>query len=205
MYRESYLILFLLGILILVACEDKSTEPIEEKTNTLLPLAVGNTWNYKKYNQSSDSICIETWSILNKTSVDDKEYFLITITGFGNGYLVARSESNGFFLSGFDSTNGFSWPIFFKYPAEENEIYQYQIPETDSILNIKVIKQNLVVNNHNYSCYGYIHLNGNPYFPFMYFAENVGLIRQKLVYNSGHGIDTTIYFIYDLQSLSLTN
>ncbi len=205
MFRESYLILFLLGILILVACEDKSTEPIEEKTNTLLPLALGNTWNYKLYNQSSDSTGQVIWTINKKIIVDSKEYFLITSTGFGNSSLVAKLETNGLFFSYYDSTNGFTSPFFFKYPANDNETYQYQMLGTDSILNITVKKQNLLIGNQNYNCYAYVNENLNPYFPFMYFAENVGLIRHKLVYNSGHGIDTTIYFIYDLQSLSLTN
>jgi len=205
MFRESYLILFLLGILILVACEDKSTEPIEEKTNTLLPLTLGNTWNYKLYNQSSDSTGQVIWTINKKIIVDSKEYFLITSTGFGNSSLVAKLETNGLFFSYYDSTNGFTSPFFFKYPANDNETYQYQMLGTDSILNITVKKQNLLIGHQNYNCYAYVNENLNPYFPFMYFAENVGLIRHKLVYNSGHGIDTTIYFIYDLQSLSLTN
>ena len=205
MFREPYLILFLLCILILVACEDKSTEPIQEKTNTLLPLAVGNTWNYKLYNQSSDSTGQVIWNITKKITIDSKEYFLIASTGFGSSYFACKNENNGLFLSTYDTLNGLKSPFFFKYPANDNETYQYQMQGTDSILNITVKKQSLLIGNQNYNCYSYVNENLNPYFPFMYFAENVGLIRHKLVYNSGHGIDTTIYFIYDLQSLSLTN
>jgi hypothetical protein len=205
MFKESYLILFLLAIFILVGCEDKSTEPIEEKTNTLLPLAVGNTWNYKLYNQYSDSTGQVIWNINRSINVDGKDYFLISSTGFGNYYFAARVESNGLFLSIYDSINGFVSPFFYKYPANDNETYQYQMIGTDSILNITVKKQNIIIGNQNYSSYGYINLNLNPYFPFMYFAENVGLIRHKLVFQTGNGIDTTHYFIYDIQSLSLTN
>ncbi|GAB4132529.1 MAG: hypothetical protein Fur0015_06050 [Ignavibacteriales bacterium] len=199
----------LLAVLILtsffVGCNKKSTEPIEEKTNTLLPLALGNTWNYKLYNQSSDSTGQVIWTINKKVIVDSKEYFLITSTGFGNSSFVANLETDGLFFSYYDSTNGFTSPFFFKYPANDNETYQYQMIGTDSILNITVKKQNLLIGNQNYSCYAYINQNFNPYFPFMYFAENVGLIRHKLVYNSVNGIDTTHYFIYDLQSKSLNN
>ncbi len=165
MFRAFVLFAVLFSISFFVGCNEKSTEPIEEKTNYLLPLAVGNTWHFKLYSQSSDSLGEAVWNILNKISIDGKEYFLINSSGFGNSYMVARNESNGFFLSGYDSTNGFLWPIFFKYPAEDNEIYQYQILGTDSILNIKVKKQNLLIGNQNYSCYGYIHINVNPYFP----------------------------------------
>lgn len=199
----------LLAVLILtsffVGCNKKSTEPIEEKTNTLFPLALGNTWNYKLYNQSSDSTGQVIWTINKKVIVDSKEYFLITSTGFGNSSFVANLETDGLFFSDYDSTNGFASPFFFKYPANDNETYQYQMIGTDSILNITVKKQNLLIGNQNYSCYAYINQNFNPYFPFMYFAENVGLIRHKLVYNSVNGIDTTHYFIYDLQSKSLNN
>ena len=205
MFRTSVLFTVFLSLSFFVGCEDKSTEPLEEKTTTLLPLAVGNTWNYKLYNQSSDSTGQVIWDITKKISIDSLEYFLITSTGFGNSYFVTRNESNGFFFSGYDSTNGFTWPFFFKYPAEDNETYQYQMIGTDSILNITVKKQNLLIGNQNYSCYGYINQNLNPYFPFMYFAENIGLIRHKLVYNSGNGIDTTHYFIYDFQSNALNN
>jgi hypothetical protein len=205
MFRTSVLFAVLISTSFFIGCEDKSTEPTEEKTNSLLPLAVGNTWNYKLYNQISDSTGQVNWNVLQKITLDGKEYFLISSTGFGNGYFVTQTESNGLFLSSYDSVNGFKSPFFFKYPAEDNETYQYQIPNTDSILNITVKKQNLLISNQNYNCYGYINENLNPYFPFMYFAENIGLIRHKLVYNSGNGIDTTHYFIYDLQSKTLNN
>lgn len=184
-------------------CSDKIIEPIEEKTNTLLPLAVGNTWNYKLYNSASDSMGQVIWTITKKISVDSKEYFLITSEGFGNKYFAARNESNGLFFSIYDSINGFVSPIFYKYPANDNETYQYQMPGTDSILNITVKKQNLMIGNQSYNCYGYINQNLNPYFPFMYFSENIGMVRHKLVYNTGNGIDTTNYFIYDLHSKTL--
>jgi len=205
MFRTSVLFAVFVSISFFIGCEDKSTEPIEEKTNSLLPLAVGNTWNYKLYNQISDSTGQVIWKIIEKISIEGKEYFLITSTGFADNYFVAQNESNGLFLSIYDSTNGFVSPFFYKYPAEDNETYQYQIPNTDSILNITVKKQNLIIGNQNYICYGYINQNLNPYFPFMYFAANIGLIRHKLVFTTGNGIDTTHYFIYDLQNKSLNN
>jgi len=203
MFRAFVLFTVLFSISFFVGCNDKSTEPIEEKTNTLLPLALGNTWNYKLYNQSSDSTGQVIWNVIKKITVDSKEYFLITTTGFGNSSFVAKSETDGLFFSYYDSTNGFTSPFFFKYPADDNETYQYRMIGTDSILNITVKKQNLLIGNQYYSCYSYINQNMNPYFPFMYFAENIGLIRHKFVYNSGNGIDTTHYFIYDLQRKSL--
>jgi hypothetical protein len=205
MFKSFVLLAVLMSTSFFVGCNEKSTEPIEEKTNTLLPLALGNSWNYKLYDQSSDSTGQVIWTINKKKIVDSKEYFLITSTGFDNSSFVAKLETNGLFLSYYDSTNGFASPFFFKYPANDNETYQYQMIGTDSILNITVKKQNLLIGNQNYSCYGYINQNMNPYFPFMYFAENVGLVRHKLVYHSGHGIDTTHYFIYDLQSKVLNN
>ena len=205
MFKAFVLSAILVSISFFVGCDEKSTEPIEEKTNTLLPLALGNTWNYILYNQSSDSTGQVIWNVNNKITVDSKEYFLISSTGFGNYYFAARVETNGLFLSIYDSTDGFVSPFFYKYPADDNETYQYQIPNTDSILIITVKKQNLLIGNQNYYCYGYINQNLNPYFPFMYFTENVGLIRHKLVFNTGNGIDTTRYFIYDLQNKSLNN
>ena len=205
MFRASVIIAVLFSISFFVGCEDKSTEPSEEKTNTLLPLAIGNSWNYKLYTQYSDSTGQVHWNITQTISIDSLEYFLISSTGLGNSYFATRNEKDGFFFSGYDSINGFTWPFFFKYPAEDNQTYQYQMLGTDSVLNITVKKQILTIGDKSYSCYGYINQNLNPYFPFMYFAENIGLIRHKLVLNTGHGIDTTHYFIYDLQSKSISN
>lgn len=205
MLRILGLLAVLISISFFFGCNDKGIEPIEEKTNTLLPLAIGNTWNYKLYNQSSDSTGQVEWQITQKISVDGKEYYLITSTGFANSSFVAKMETGGLFFSAFDTTNGLTSPFFFKYPASDNEEYQYQIPNTDSLLNITVKKQNLLINSQAYSCYGYMNKNLNPYFPFMYFAEDVGLVRNKSVYYTSHGIDTTHYFIYDLQNHSITN
>ena len=205
MFRASALLIASLTFSFFIGCDEKATEPTEEKPSTLLPLALGNTWNYKLYNQSSDSTGQVIWNVNNIMNIDGKDYFLISSTGFGNNYFAARVETNGLFLSIYDSTNGFVSPFFYKYPAENNETYQYQIPNTDSILIITVKKQDLLIGNQNYYCYGYINQNLNPFFPFMFFAENVGLIRHKLVFNTGNGIDTTHYFIYDLQSKVLNN
>ena len=205
MFKSFVLLAVLISTSFFIGCDDKSTGPTEDMTSTLLPLALGNTWNYKLYNQSSDSTGQVIWTVNKKITVDSIEYFLIASTGFGNNYFAARIESNGLFLSIYDSINGFVSPFFYKYPVNDDETYQYQMIGTDSILNITVKKQNLIIGNQNYSCYGYINLNLNPYFPFIYFAENIGLIRHKLVFNSGNGIDTTHYFIYDLQSKVLNN
>lgn len=205
MFKTFFYFAALLSFSILIGCNDKSTEPVEEKSNTLLPLAVGNTWNFKLYNQSSDSTGQVIWNVSKTISVNGSEYFLINSSGFGNNYFAAKNGINGLFLSVYDSINGFTSPFFYKYPAENNETYQYQLDDTDSILNVTVKKEIVKIGNQSYSCYGYINQNLNPYSPFMYFAENIGLIRHKLVFNTGNGIDTTHYFIYDLQNKSLNN
>ena len=201
MFRPFFLIVLLTALLSIIGCNDKSTEPTEENTNYLLPLTVGNTWNYKLYSSSSDFTGQITWTITQKITLSAKEYYLITMTGsFGTNYYVVKNEDDGLFLSRFDSTKGLTSPFFFKYKAQDEETYQYQIPNTDSTLFITVKKQKLSIGNEVYNCYGYINKNFNPYFPFMYFAKNVGLVRHKLVYSYGQGIDTSQYFVYDLQN-----
>ncbi len=205
MFRTILLFAFLFSLALLIGCYDNISNPLDAKTNSLLPLAEGNTWNYKLYNQSSDSTGQVTWFITNKISVDGKEYYLINSTGFGNSYFAAQNEDDGLFLSTYDTSNGFKSPFFFKYPAVDGEIYQYQIPNSDSILNIKVEKQILLIAGKSYDCYGYINQNVNPYFPFMYFSENIGLVRHKLVFTTLNGIDTSKYFIYDLLDMVVSN
>jgi len=203
MFRTFLLVASLIVITFVLGCSDNISTPKIVETNSLLPLKVGNTWNYKIYNRFSDSTGQVNWIITKKISVDGKEYFLISSTTFGNEYFVARNEDNGFSLSTYDTTNGITSPFFFKYPANDNEIYQYQIPNSDSILTIKVTKETIAINNKNYDCYGYTNENLNPYFPFMYFSENIGLVRHKLVFYSVNRIDTTNYIIYDLQNEEL--
>ncbi|MCK6613544.1 MAG: hypothetical protein L6Q47_04855 [Ignavibacteriaceae bacterium] len=205
MYKSFVLLAVLLPAVFFAGCKEQTTEPTREQTNTLLPLALGNSWKYKLYNQSSDSTGQVVWTVDKKIIVDSLEYFFIRTTGFTNNSYVARIESDGLFLSAYDSLNGFSFPFFFKYPADDNETYQYKMIGSDSILNITVKKQNLLIGNQNYSCYGYINQNLNPYFPFMYFSENIGLIRHKLVWYVGGRIDTTYHFIYDLESKTINN
>lgn len=202
MSKAIFMFFVIILLSFLTACNEKSTEPINESTKTILPLAEGNMWNYKIYNETLDSLGAAVWEINRRVIVDSEEYYLIETTGFGRGYYLAKQQSDGLFLSAYDSTEGFNSPFFFKYPANDNETYQYQIEGTDSILSITVKKQNILIGNKNYSCYAYINHNFevNPNNPFMYFAENIGLIRHKLFYYSVNGIDTTKYFIYDLQN-----
>ena len=42
----------------------------------------------------------------------------------------------------------------------------------------KYKKKILIIAGRSYDCYGYINQNVNPYFPFMYFSENIGLVRK---------------------------
>ena len=202
MFKSFVMLLILLSFSFLLGCNEKSTEPIAETANTILPLAEGNVWNYRIYDQSSNSIGQVVWKINKKVTVGSEEYFLIEMNGFGNGSYLAKHQSDGLFLSSYDSTNVFSSSLFFKYPANDNETYQYQMVGTDSILSITVKKQNLLIGDENYSCYAYINhnLKVNPNKPFMYFAENIGLIRHKLYHYTANGIDTTKYILYDLES-----
>ena len=95
MFRTFVFVTAILAISFFIGCSDNSTEPIAEKSNTLLPLTVGNTWNYKLYNQSSDSTGQVIWVIDKIISVDGKDYYLINSTGFGfgsNSFVAIPSE-----------------------------------------------------------------------------------------------------------------
>jgi hypothetical protein len=200
-----YKFLFLPGFLILVfslsGCDKEITfEPSTQSQKQLMPLQIGNSWNYKLYNHISDSTGIVNWTVNKKILLDSTEYYFINTAGFGNSQFLAKNVDGGLFLSMYDSLAGIKSPFFFKYPAENNEVYSYQIPGTDSILNLKVEKSTIILSGNSYKYYGYYNMNFNPYFPFMYFSEDVGLIRHKAVFASPNSIDTSKYFIYDLQN-----
>lgn len=212
MLKSIFLFSFFLLAATFWGCKENTTESPSEKTNKLIPLTVGNTWNYKLYNSSSDSVGELIWKISRKILVDDKEYFLIEGAGFFGGDFVALEQNDGYLLSTYDSINGLTSPFFYKYPADNNETYQYELPDNhyqypgkDSVINITVRKQVITIQNQNYNCYAYINENLTPNSPFAYFAENVGLVRHKLIYVTQNEIDTTNYYIYDLQNKSLNN
>lgn len=195
-----------------LGCNENSAESRVDKKNKLLPLAVGNTWNYKLYSSSSDSVDELTWSVSRKIMIDDNEYFLIKGAGLFGGDQVAREQSDGFLLASYDSINGLTSPFFYKYPAENNETYQYELPDNqyqypgkDSVISVTVKKQVITIQNQDYDCYAYINENLTPNSPFAFFAENVGLVRHKLVFVTQNEVDTTHYYIYDLRNKSLNN
>lgn len=203
MFRDSSLLILLFLFAFIAGCSEKGTEPSETKKNVLLPLSIANQWNYILYSSVSDSIGQVNWNIEADTTIQGKEYFLIKVSGFiSDFYYLARNETDGLYLS-VDSifASHEKQYFYFKYPAEDNEVYQFTFPDTDSTITVKVKKYSLTVKNKNYDCYGYINENVNPYFPFMYFSVNKGLIRSKAVFMWNGGIDTSSYFIYDLQNM----
>lgn len=195
-----------LAVQLFTGCnKENTTEPISTTQKSLLPLSVGNTWNFKLYNHTTDSAGQVNWSINSVITIDTTDYYLISSSGFGTNDFVARKLEDGIVIAYYDSVNGMRGYSFFKHPAENNEVYQFQIPGTDSTVNMKVEIGEMNLAGQVYQFYGYYNLNLNPHHMFMFFSENIGLIRHKTFFVGPQGMDTTKYFIYDLQSYTVNH
>ena len=96
-----------------------------------------------------------------------------------------------------DSTGYFN-PSFFKFPAEDGEIYTFRIPNTDSTFVFEVQKSKLQINENSYDCYGYYNHNVHSFFPFIYFVPDIGMIRHVgIYYTDMMRSDTSNLIIWD--------
>ncbi len=71
MSRSSVNLLIFLAIMLPLSCEDLGTESPED-TNSLLPLTIGNTWEYvDSLFLANDSVHVHhyTWSVVGKTTI----------------------------------------------------------------------------------------------------------------------------------------
>jgi hypothetical protein len=140
-------------------------------------------------------------------TINGTQYFTINNDVISFPTWIATNEADGLILSDISTDSSeIVNPLFFKYPAEDGEIYNYQIPNTDSIIIFEVVRINLKIEDNIYECYGYYNHNLHSYFPFMYFCPGIGMVRHKLVYyNDIIQSDTSNTRIWDLNSYSLVN
>jgi hypothetical protein len=122
--RNMYL-LFILTSLLIYNCSE-STGP-DDSLNELIPLKIGNTWNYTRTVYDSSGIVLYTWninsSIQRDTIINYNKWYGFTdapasvyFTNKSNGYWALQTIVPNYF------PNDTSF-IVYKYPTQVGDIY----------------------------------------------------------------------------------
>jgi hypothetical protein len=166
--------LLILAVLVLFACSDNSNPEPEKSTNTIIPLAVGNTWIYEDGTQT-----ITTIKITNKYKAkpvgypNENDIYKFTIDDFGDKYAYAIN---------IDKYKG-----IYVFEIDNNNIItpEYCIPDTpsDSTVwggTIQWIAKNMSVTvpAGTFNCYVGIRKHNSEIITG-YYCFGVGLIKEE--------------------------
>ena len=197
-------IMKLIGVTILTIlvsnCTDGTIDP-SNSDDVILPLALGNTWEYKCYQypvSNPDSI---TQSITLLTIVDSaytfngkKWYGLKTYNPDRPEawmYIIVRNVSEG--LRFLDNPYNFAEILYYKYPTAVSESIIWDNYKTDRIDTTvtKSISSEVTVPAGKFSCIHY-QRNGED---DEYYCPNIGQIKSsyKFINSFGNKSDTLIY------------
>jgi len=203
-------------ILSMIGCEkkDNPTEPDDKAADTIMPLKVGNFWNFVDSTFADDGTFLsEDYS---KLSISGKE--LINYNGkqiemfYWNWYdmdeyiprdakWLVTNESNGLNFYGGKYLNAnfvFTKTLSIKFPVAAGEIWQkinysysseeqsFYISDTSDITCVSV-NQNFQTGSGKFSCYVYHYKSNSFYGPsdtYVYYAVNIGYVGLITKYNN---------------------
>ncbi|MES2767074.1 MAG: hypothetical protein V4642_14460 [Bacteroidota bacterium] len=161
-----------ISVIFLGSCaEDAVVSPPKE--DVLMPLKVGNTWNYLIMMRDSSTTTNETnsgplsMSIAGDTTISGSKWYGMAMP-YAGIYVYYQNKADGVWAN----FQGMSTPmLMFKYPADLNSGYPYKlVSKTESV----------VVPAGTFSCYHYQHVSvENPVnFEHYYLAPNIGIVKQ---------------------------
>ncbi len=173
-YRVS-LGISLLIILLAASCSDKSTNP--QPTGVLIPLAIGNQWQYagtdydSSYEIGVDTVLLE---IVKDTLIQNMTFYIVTADSVRDPEIFWPSnQSDGMWVFiPFDSTLA----LAFKYPASVGD---WVIFENDSVVVVST-NASVTVPGGTFSCYQYnTYSSGTGLEQIWYFSPNLGLVKTE--------------------------
>ena len=175
-YRVIVCIGLLLSVLLVASCGDKSTNP--KPTSVLMPLAIGNQWEYAitDYDTNSVVISVDTvlMEIVKDTVIQNMTFYILTADGVRNPELFWPSnQSEGIWLFiPFDSTLS----LGFKYPASVGD---RAIFGQDSMV-VASANASVTVPAGTFQCYQYnTYSSGTGLEQIWYFSPNRGLVKTE--------------------------
>ncbi|MGE5480239.1 MAG: hypothetical protein ACM3U1_07395 [Chloroflexota bacterium] len=189
------ILVFVLTLAFAVACSKDHSSPLDlnpvDKTDVLIPLAVGNTWYYDTYFVSSsnpkDSIKIESSfaTVPSKFKIGDEDWYNWSDGTDGWAPLTNRDDGLYFYV-------GEEYPPlpFYKYPTKVGD----KNAEGSSKWKTISVDAQISVPAGKFSCIQFEQFNSGPLKSYDFYCPKVGLIQEShIVEITGKGafLDTT--------------
>ncbi|HEY3295251.1 MAG TPA: hypothetical protein VGL38_07420 [bacterium] len=133
-----YGLLFLLPLLLILACKDKVTDPGDggggggenplTSSRGLMPLAVGNWWDYR-YSTSADTVVDFRRMVRAKRTLNQSEYYVLVDSTIGGavdtvGYM-RNDHDGGVMMLNFPADSSTVEDTLFKYPHVNSGNYYH--------------------------------------------------------------------------------
>ena len=156
--------------LILGCKKDDSILQPTSFSNTIFPLAVGNTWNFTQHSYDSTGTITSSESlsyvIVRDTIINNSKWYML----WGSLFLLANRDS------GLYEYLNAGQKLFYKYPANAQD--SFYISATYGYLHVKSINISITVPAGTFNCYAY-----ESYIPIAgateidYLCPGVGMIK----------------------------
>ncbi len=174
-YRAIIGIGLLMCIFLVTSCGDKSTGP--KKPGFLMPLAVGNQWEYAITDYDTNSVVISVDTVLleivKDTLIQNMTFSIITANGVRDPEIFWPSnQSDGVWVFiPFDSTLA----LAFKYPASVGDRITFG---QDSMV-VAYTNKSVTVPAGTFPCYQYNQYSSGLLEQIWSFSPNVGMIKAE--------------------------
>jgi hypothetical protein len=197
----KYLFIIIICALLIISCKkDKGiTEVINSeivsngKANDILPLTVGNTWNYKEYEYHNDKLLIERdvkLEVLSEVVINYngekleafklKETRYFSENNIGELYFLLRNENDTIYWYGHAVSDNnryyFNKTIYIKYPIQVGENWIMNHGDYQDIFNCESVNDIVTINNINYECVR-IRMGPGNWYEDKYFSPGIGIIQ----------------------------
>lgn len=157
--------------------DDNQDQP--PATPSLIPLQIGNNWNYRSTMQDT-VITTHFNTVIGDTSIRDEDWFIMTYDNQVSVLLNNRSDGLWFWNNS-KSTMGTSI-LYYRYPVPAGTEYY----TTDSVfVSVVSVNESVTVPMGTFSCYHYtMKYPGNAVYQ-EYYCPGTGLIKLEKYYVDG--------------------
>ena len=172
-----------------LSCSDESTSPDSPETKYLVPLNIGNYWDYEFENKSVRRDSVKSKEVIEYQDV----YFLEMDMGSWTGLKAIYNYFNGYCETLYFNVD-FNNPTYhFKYPVKVGDSWENTFVFDHGWTNkYKCLNKNVIVDVPlgSFSCILYeveMKTDVASYLHHYYFKPGIGLIAIKEVYSNSSG------------------
>jgi len=192
---KNSLLIILLSFFFSTSCkkENSDSQSSGGTSQTIIPLAQGNIWNYRRISfPQQDTSFFSIW-ISGDTIVGSENWFKQYSGQDSSNYIFTKNKQDGFH---YYHQNVGTDDLVYKYPAVvgDNYVASYYI---DSI-TVQNIDTNITVPAGQFSCYEY-HINEMGFYIYLsYFSPGTGKIKT-ISYTNGTVSNVSELISYHLE------